>query len=342
MAAIPKARVFQRITLEPMPGHFPGLALVVAIAVLASWLGRQFAALEPIVWAIVIGVAVRNLLGQLPATATGVKFASKQLLEFSVLLLGAAVNFSEILVAGHRILLLAALVVGLGISASVAIGRALGLSGKLSILIAAGNSICGNSAIAAVAPTIKAEKRDITMAIALTAVVGVVVVLTLPMLVPLLGLTLYQYGALAGATVYAVPQVVAASFPVSDLSGEVATLVKMVRVLLLGPVLIVFGLLFARKAGKGSGIRKATFLPWFVLGFLGLGVLRSLGVIPDGLAGEVKEISKLLMLVSMAALGLEVEIAAVRTVGPKVFATVVLSTISLTALSLGLIFFLGI
>lgn len=342
VAAIPRTKLLQGNALRAVPGYLPGLALVVTTAILASLLGQISTVLEAIVWAILIGVAVRNLVGQPPAAEAGVKFASKQLLELSIVLLGAAVNFSEILVAGPRILLLALLAVGLGIVASTMIGRAFGLSGKLSILIAAGNSICGNSAIAAVAPTIKADKRDITMSIALTAVVGVVVVLTLPLLVPLLNLTFYQYGVLAGATVYAVPQVVAASFPVSELSGEVATLVKLVRVLMLGPVLLVFALLFARKAGEAGGIRKSALLPWFVLGFLGLGALRSLGLIPDGLAAEAKELSKLVMLVSMAALGMEVEVAAIRTVGPRILATVVLSMLFLATLSLALIFALGI
>ena len=108
------------------------------------------------------------------------------------------------------------------------------LHGKLALLVAVGNSICGNSAIAAVAPVIGAEKRDVASSISLTAVIGVALVLGLPSFVALAHLSFYQYGVLTGITVYAVPQVVAAAFPVSQLSGEVATLVKLVRVLFLG------------------------------------------------------------------------------------------------------------
>jgi uncharacterized membrane protein YadS len=108
----------------------------------------------------------------------------------------------------------------------------------MSILIACGNSICGNSAIAAVAPVIGADGDDIAASISFTAVLGVVVVLTLPLLVPILQLSLTQYGVLAGLTVYAVPQVLAATLPIGALSNQVGTVIKLVRVLMLGPVVL--------------------------------------------------------------------------------------------------------
>ena len=343
MAAAPGAIAFAKESLRPVLGYLPGLALLSAMALAATLLGQRLAVLEGLVWAIIIGMLFRNLVGQPAATDSGVAFASKQLLEFSVALLGAAINFADILHAGPRVLMLITAAVTLGILASMAIGRAFGLSRKLSILIAVGNSICGNSAIAAVAPTIRADKRDISMSIALTAVVGVVVVLTLPLLVPLLQLSLYQYGVLAGTTVYAVPQVVAAGFSVSELSGQVATLVKLVRVLFLGPVVLIFGLIFARSAAaEGQKPKLSTLLPWFVTGFLCLGALRSLGIIPDAVSVDAKWASSLLMVVSMAGLGMGVDIAAVRSVGPRIFATVVLSILFLGTLSLGLIRLLGI
>ena len=113
----------------------------------------------------------------------------------------------------------------------------------MSVLIACGNSICrGNSAIAAVAPVIGADSDDVASSISFTAVLGVVVVLGLPLLVPLLRLSLTQYGVLAGLTVYAVPQVLAATLPIGALSNQVGTVIKLVRVLMLGPVVLGFSL----------------------------------------------------------------------------------------------------
>ncbi len=343
MAVVPRNKAMADETPRMWLNYLPGLALMAALALVASVVGQRIPVFEPLVWAILIGMVVRNVVGQPPAAKAGVNLASKQLLELSVLLLGAAVNYGEILKAGPRVLALIAVAVGLGIVVSMTIGRAFGLSRRLAILIAVGNSICGNSAIAAVAPTIKAEKRDVSTSIALTAVVGVVVVLTLPLLVPLLSLTLYQYGVIAGATVYAVPQVVAAGFSVSPLSGEVAALVKLVRVLFLGPVVLVFGLLFARGTrADGQQVKSLALLPWFVVGFLGLGLLRTVGAIPDSVAADARAISGLLMIVSMAALGMGVHFSSVKSVGPRVLATVLLSILFLGTLTLVLTFALGI
>jgi uncharacterized integral membrane protein (TIGR00698 family) len=342
-------------------GYVPGLALAAAIGVVAAGTERLLAAalgtaqspIEALVIAILIGIGVRNTVGQPAAAARGVSLFGKQILEFAVLLLGASVAFGQLLQAGPAVLLLIALCVGLTLALSTTIGRALGLGAKLAILVAVGNAICGNSAIAAVAPAIRADKKDVTVSIAFTAVVGVGLILGLPFLVPLLQMSEYRYGVLVGTTVYAVPQVVAASFPVSVESGEVATFVKLVRVLLLGPAVVFFSVLYARERGAAgvTGLgRLTTYVPWFISGFLVLAALNSLGVIgalssaiglaPNALAVVSKDVSKLLMIGAMAALGLGVEFAALRKLGPRVLATVVLSILCLIGISLSLIYLL--
>jgi uncharacterized membrane protein YadS len=170
---------------------------------------------------------------------------------------------------------------------SYLICRLLGLTQRMSILIACGNSICGNSAIAAIAPVIGAENDEIASSISFTAVLGVVVVLGLPSLVPILHLSLTRYGVLAGLTVYAVPQVVAATLPVGALSNQVGTLIKLVRVLMLGPVVLGFSLFSGlwRRPGDNRPNRVPRLrdmVPWFISGFVCLIVIRSLGLIPHG------------------------------------------------------------
>ncbi|MBI3971520.1 MAG: putative sulfate exporter family transporter [Chloroflexi bacterium] len=341
----------------------PGLAFVVVTGLLAVGIeeglrlatGVPAAPVEALVIAILIGMAIRNTVGLAAVAGPGVAFAGKQLLEFAVLLLGASVNFAQLLQAGPRVLVLIVLCVALALLVGGTAGRLLGLDSKLAILVAVGNAICGNSAIAAVAPAIKAERRDITTSIALTAVVGVVLVLGLPAVVPLLGLTVYQYGVLVGTTVYAVPQVVAASFPVGVEAGEVATFVKLLRVLMIGPVVLGFGLWFSRnegRAGRPTRWRNPFIVPWFITGFLVLAALNSAGFLaalggalaqpPAALPTLAKSASKALMIVSMAALGMGVELAAVKTVGPRVLAAVITSIVFLLLLSLGLIALLGL
>src|SRR6202035_5035970 len=159
-------------------------------------------------------------------------------------------------------------------------------------LIACGNSICGNSAIAAVAPVIGADGDDIAASIAFTAVLGVVVVLGLPLFVPLLSLSLTQYGVLAGLTVYAVPQVLAATLPIGALSNQVGTVIKLVRVLMLGPVVLGFSLLAGRLQpvhGRPNRHRPRLYelVPWFIVGFLIVLVIRSIGLVPQSLLPTV-------------------------------------------------------
>ena len=169
--------------------------------------------------------------------------------------------------------------VALSLVGSYGVSRAARLPHRMAVLIACGNSICGNSAIAAVASVIGATGREIASAIAFTAILGVVVVLALPLLVPVLDLSAGQYGVLAGLTVYAVPQVLAATAPFGSLSMQVGTLVKLLRVLMLGPVVLLLSVGMRGNAGTdpvrtGVPWRPGRFIPWFIIGFLLAAVLN--------------------------------------------------------------------
>ena len=251
-----------------------------------------------------------------------------------------SISFAAIAASGAALLgaIVATVVVTLGVS--FGISRMLGLSTKLSILIACGNSICGNSAIAAVAPVIGADGDDIASSISFTAILGVMMVLGLPLLIPLLHLSATQYGILAGLTVYAVPQVLAATVPAGLVSTQVGTLVKLVRVLMLGPIVVGLSLLAPRLRG---GVQDKTtvgffrLVPWFILGFLALSVLRSLDIVPATMIGPLTAITGFLTVVSMAALGLGVDVRVLATVGGRVTAAVTLSLMLLLAISIGLV-----
>jgi uncharacterized integral membrane protein (TIGR00698 family) len=329
------------------PAWVPGVALAVGAGLLAlglgtlqqRWLGQPL--VEPLVLALLIGVIARNIVpaGRVPSFGPGASIAARPVLEVGVALLGASLSAAEVLRAGPA---LAALILG-GVAAAIAvgflIGRALSLGVELALLVAVGNAICGNSAIAALAPVIRAKREDVASAIGLTAVIGLGVVLGLPLLIGPLALGHRQYGVLAGMSVYAVPQVVAAAFPVSQLSGEVATLVKLTRVLMLGPVVLLAGLLFR---GGSAGRTASTYPPWFVLAFLGLAALRSVGLLPDAVAAPTREASRLLTIVAMAGLGFGVELGAVRRVGPRVALAVVASLAFMIGSTLALLRVVGL
>ena len=343
----------------------PGLLLCVAITLLAGGLqmaevhlvGQAY--LEALVLAILIGVVVRTSWRPDDPWFAGIQFSAKQLLEVAVMLLGASVSMSTVLAIGPRMLVGIAAIVAVAIGVSYGISRVLGLPQRMAILVACGNSICGNSAIAAVAPVIGADGDEIASSIAFTAVLGVVVVLTLtlPLLAPLLGLSVAQYGVLAGLTVYAVPQVLAATLPIGALANQVGTVVKLVRVLMLGPVVLTLSLVTRRLRDEtdesaphvtaGDRPKRGRpplhqLVPWFIVAFLLVAALRSLGLIPAELLAPTASVANTLTTISMAALGLGVDVRVVARAGVRVSAAVTLSLILLGAISLALIHVLAV
>ncbi len=294
--------------------------------------------LEALVIAIVLGMVVRTIWQPGPLWRSGIAFSAKQVLEVAVTLLGASISFATIAASGLGLLLATVATVAIVLPASYGISRLLGLPVRLSILVACGNSVCGNSAIAAVAPVIGASNDEIASSISFTAILGVLVVLGLPLLIPLLSLSAAQYGVLAGLTVYAVPQVLAATVPAGLLSTQIGTIVKLVRVLTLGPIVLGFSL-FGRSLRDGAGmdglakpIKFYQAVPWFIIGFLALASLRSFNVLPAEWAAPLLKVASLLTVVSMAALGLGVDIRILGQVGGRVTAAVMLSLMILMAI----------
>ena len=311
--------------------------------------------LEALVLAILIGTAIRSLWTPGDTWHDGIAFSAKYLLEVAVVLLGASVSAATILAAGVPLLVGIAGVVAGAILLSFGIGRLLGLPTRMALLIACGNSICGNSAIAAVAPVIGADSDDVAASIAFTAVLGVIVVLGLPLLGIALGMSGIAFGALAGLTVYAVPQVIAAASPLGAAAVPMGTLVKLVRVLMLGPVCLVLSLiapLLAPQEGNAGEVVSGTapakrfnlahLVPWFIVGFLVMVACRSMGLVPTGAIAPIGRVATLLTVVSMAALGLGVDVRTVAKAGGKVTAAVVLSLLGLGAISLTLLILLHI
>lgn len=301
-------------------------------------LGRAW--LESLVLAILLGTAIRTFYPLDVRFKPGIAVGAKLLLEIAVVLLGASISAATLLEHGIELISGIAAVVAIAIVLSFAIGRAFGLPRKMALLIACGNSICGNSAIAAVAPVIDADGEDVASAIAFTAVLGVVVVLVLPELAALLSFSPVQFGVFAGLTVYAVPQVLAATSSVSLTSVHIGTLVKLARVLMLGPVILTLSVLDGRQGGRRTSLLRT--VPWFIVGFLLLLTLRSFSILPEAAIGPAHSVANFLTIMSMAALGLGVDARSVMRAGGRVAAVVILSLLVLAAVSFSLITLLGI
>jgi uncharacterized integral membrane protein (TIGR00698 family) len=340
---------------------FPGVILCVIVTLLAiviqkieeRFLGYPY--VEALVVAILIGTVIRTVWNPTDLWLPGINFSAKFLLEVAVTLLGASVSIATVYAVGPALFIGIIGIVAVAVIGSYFICRSLGLSTRMAILVACGNSICGNSAIVAVAPVIGANGKDVASSIAFTAVLGVLVVIGLPLLVPILKMSETQYGILAGLTVYAVPQVLAATLPVGALSNQIGTLVKLVRVLMLGPVVLILSV-FARRlraetisAGLSGGNQPVAgklaihqIVPWFIIAFLIMAALRSLSILPENAAHSLLILANALTTVSMAALGLGVDIRVVAQAGIRVTASVTLSLLGLGIASFILIHALGI
>lgn len=316
----------------------------------AQLFGRVW--LEAVVIAILLGTAVRTLWTPTELWRAGIEVSAKTLLEIAVVLLGATISGGMVLGAGLAVFAAIVGAVGITICVSYTIGRLFKLPHRLALLIACGNSICGNSAIAAVAPVIGADGEEIASSIAFTAVLGVIVVIGLPLLAAAMHMTPRAFGMFAGLTVYAVPQVLAATAPAGLFSTQVGTLVKLMRVLMLGPVILVISILGRRhryEADEGGphtaadhrpAYGRALFyrlVPWFIIGFIALIALRTAGLIPQATLAQVNLLATFLTIVSMAALGLGVDVRVVARLGARVTLVTTLSLAVLGAIALMLI-----
>jgi uncharacterized integral membrane protein (TIGR00698 family) len=315
----------------------PGVAAAVAITLLAHALVAVekivfgFELFDGLVFAIVLGTVFHTVFGLVPLLKPGVDFSAKFVLELAIVLLGASMSVTTISDAGTTMIAMVVTTVVASLMTSYSICRLLGLDRQLATLVACGNSICGNSAIVAAAPVIGAKSDDVAASIAFTAALGILVVLLLPPLFPVFHLSQWQYGVFAGMTVYAVPQVLAATAPIGVASVQIGTVVKLMRVLMLGPVVLALRLTDGKSGTQAGGIAFARLVPWFIIGFFAMVCLRSFDVVPAALVDGAQAGSTLLTTVSMAALGLSVNMRTVFASGGRVLLA---GMLSLTALGI--------
>ena len=292
-------------------GLLPGFFLALCIATVAK-------TAENLLPIHVVGASVIALFSGMiinsfwrPAWAVpGLKFTSKKVLKFAIILLGASLSVNVILSVGRLSLLVMFFTLLTCFGGGYFIGRLLGLNWKLSNLISAGTGICGGSAIAAIAPVIDAEDKDIAYAMSATFLFDMAMIVLFPIMGHALGLSDEAYGLWAGTAVNDTSSVVAAGYAFSEGGGDFATMVKLTRTLAIIPTVLVFAFVNVRLARKkqletsGAKVNVWGLFPWFILGFLTLAAIKSTGIIPTEVSKIAKEASKFLMVSALAAIGL--------------------------------------
>ncbi|MCV3768599.1 YeiH family protein [Rhizobium sp. TRM95796] len=314
----------------------PGAGLCVTLAVTslaAEHLFPQARAfgLDPMMLAMLAGVVLRSAGLPLAGFDAGIRAMARRPLEIAIAAMGATISAATIASMGATLPLVVFAAVAASIAASYAAGRMLGLEPRLAALVASGNSICGNSAIMAVGPAIGAKADETSRAIAFTASLSILVIAALPAFGSALGFDALHFGVFAGMTVYAVPQVLAATSFMGPVSAEIGAVVKLVRVLTLGPVLMILGRFFAVEGAKPASLSRIA--PWYILGFFVMMAFNLAGALPEQAVTLCRFTAAVLPVVAMAALGLSVDLRELARSGGRIAAAGVVSALMLIAIS---------
>lgn len=350
----PENSTTQTIAKLPLKVSRPflmGIVLTAAIGGVAMLLSPLpgLAALGSLTIAMLLGIIWRAFIGLPKGYTGGVQFSARRLLRYGIILTGVRLNFGLIASSGLQVLILDTVLIALGISLIPLIGRKLGLKPGLALMVATGQSICGASAVGAVLPlTRDGDQDDVSLAVALCGVLGTLGVLFFVICNQFFGLQDRFYALLSGSTLHEIAQVVAAGPVAGAASADLAMVVKLTRVMLLAPVVIILALIISFRAQrqaetdqKGAFDWKKLPLPWFILGFLAVGVINSLGWLPKDVANGVLQISIFLMVTAMAAMGLMVDLAVIRRTGLKALAVASLAFVGFVAVSAALITVFG-
>jgi len=296
-----------------------GLGLVVIVGTVSWFLGSLIPTIGSVTFAILLGIVVGNISTQRKLIARGGLFAEKKLLPLAIVLLGVELHLLTLVSLGLPAIVVIGITITTAIIASVYLGRLFGFSPSFSLLMGAGNGICGSSAVAATSLVIDADEIDTGISISIVNLLGTIGIFLTPFLIQLFTMSDLEGGLLIGGSLQAFGQVVAAGFSVNDSVGQFATVVKMGRVLMLGPMVVMIGYWVQaqhRKSGKKTK-KTAIQIPSFIVGFFVVSILASLNVIPPDMLAVIKTIGKYLLVLAMAGIGMRIQLRSLFRFGLK-------------------------
>lgn len=339
----------------------PGLTICIVIAILAELIhnlpfppftitGTAPHPIEPIIIAIILGIIFSNIIN-LPALKEGINFSTKKVLPAAIILLGAQLNLFEVLKISLHALLISTVCVVVIFIITLWLCKITHVGKRLGILIGIGTAICGSTAIVVSAPVIKARETEIAIAITTITLFGILAIFIYPLIGHVLKMSQWAFGVWAGIAIQAIPQVIAAGFAYGPQAGNISTVVKLVRVLLLAPMILALSFWQARQKDLTHALEQVEKVKWtnyvppFILGFILFVVLGTLGVFHDfTIANQqietlnlFKIISGFLLTIAMAAIGLNTDLRSFLKTGTKPMLIGFLSAILLAIFSLALI-----
>ncbi len=322
------------------PSRLYGLALSAALGLLAWRLGAWLPLIGGPVLGILLGLAWRNLVGVSPLYAPGIAYGSRQVLQWSIIGLGFNLSLGQVVETGGASLAVTMVTLSVAFLAAWALGRWLGLGGRLTALIGVGTAICGGSAIAATAPILRADTHETALAVSTIFLFNIVAVLVFPVTGHLLGLSDAGFGLWAGTAINDTSSVVAAGYSYSLAAGDAATIVKLTRATLIVPVcLMLAGWVAWRSRHEATRVPLLRIFPWFILWFLAASAAYTLDWVPASLLGPLHQASQFLIVMALTSIGLSSDLrrmagAGLRPVllGLGTWMAVALSSLAMQAL----------
>jgi uncharacterized integral membrane protein (TIGR00698 family) len=328
---------------EPARTNFPGILMSVVVAIAAISLAEHYHT-SAMLFALLLGMAM-NFLSTEGACVQGIQFSASTLLRIGVALLGVRITFAQITALGVLPVAMIVLSVALTIGFGILLARLLGYRNRFGVLTGGAVAICGASAamaIAAVMPTHaedKVKERATIFTVIGVSTLSTVAMVVYPIIVAALGLGHEQAGVFLGGTIHDVAQVVGAGYGMSKETGDVATIVKLLRVAMLLPVILIITLSYRKHHVAGpSGTSLPPVVPWFVAAFALLVAVNSAGLIPSSIQQSLQTLSTWLLVVSMSAIGMKAHLKDFATVGFKPILLMVSETVFLAVLMIAFIF----
>ena len=331
-------------------GLLPGLGACVVIGA-AAWCMAKYI---PVAGKLIGGPVFAILLGMILAFVkrpawfqAGITFSGKKILQYSIIFLGFGMDIMTVLKTGGQSLAVMLCTIAASLLTAFLVGRALKVDGNTSILIGVGTSICGGSAIAATAPVIDADDKEVAYSISTIFLFNILAVFIFPALGRVFGMSDTGFGVWAGTAINDTSSVVAAGFSFSDAAGEMATIVKLTRTLMIIPITLILALWRTRKVEKtdeaqGINYSLAKIFPWFVLGFLATAIFNSVGILPPAASNFLNEFGKFGIMVAMAGIGLNTNVKSLFKNGMRPIALGLCCSVAVAVVSLLVQRFVGL
>lgn len=312
--------------------HFPGVLVCGVIALAATFVSEHYGGPQ-LLYALLIGLAFHFLNGD-PRVARGINFCGRTVLRVGVALLGARITFAQVAELGPQTALLMVLAVLLTIGFGLLLARWLGCARDEGVLTGSAVAICGASAalaVSSVLPQTRENERFTLLAVVGVTVLSTVAMVVYPFSLNAIGLTPAQAGIVLGGSIHDVAQVVAAGMMLGPQAGDTATLVKLFRVMLLMPVVLVIAVLYRKHPGVRTPDTEVPLIPGFLLAFIVLVMLASVGTITPDMAKVAGDASRWMLVTAIAAAGVKTSFEDLLKLGWKPVVLLVGETVFIVA-----------